>query len=202
MNRRSSLLLAVLVGLALAAGSAQAATTLTDPTPVASAVLGTITFPSAAAAADPQTGIPSFVLKPGTTTTFAYPTSDGGQDVITIAGSRVSSTVFGWTWTWHRYSGGFPIWTWSHYSEWAGNGTCVTNRLSNIQWNDWTGPLWHYQGEGPYVVNRIDPCNTWWNAKQGHYCYAPLGWCAQDDWPWEVAESYAWGNYRAYAWGR
>jgi hypothetical protein len=111
-----------------------------------------------------------------------------------------STHAAGFACVWAHYSLGVHIWTWKHYTEWAGNGTCVTNKLSNVQWSAYQGALWHYRGAGGYYIFTINPCNTLWSGNQGHYEYCALA-CFQDDFPWELGEAYAWGNYRSYAHG-
>jgi len=164
-------------------------------------------YPNEAAAKNPKTGIPSWDFSPQTTTTFQFPTSSsvGDYDEITLSGKattgkQFNATIFGWTYTHKRSSAGVHIWTWQHYTEWAGNGTCVTNRIANNQWSSYQGALWHYRGAGGYYNFTINPCNTVWSGNQGHYDYCALA-CIQDDFPWELGEGYAWGNYRTFDWG-
>ena len=188
---------AVVAALAALAVGAPSATAATNSAPAGSS---SIWFSSQAAAHNSSTGVPSFVLTPGTSTTFDI----AGEDVITASSPRRSfSDIYpSWTFVYKRYSLGVNIWTWTHYISWQANGQCITNRLANTGYDNYETPGWVYEGYGAYVINQINPqcypLGTWWAGRQGHF----YSWVwHQDDYPWQLFEAYATGNARTYDWG-
>lgn len=167
-----------------------------------------VVFKNEKAAKNHDTGIPSFVVSPGESMQFQV---EGDQpdtyDEISVSntpnfGKKFNSTFYDYSFVWRRVQLGDYKWTWVHYNAWAGANSCVVTRYNNDQWSGGQGVLWHYQGAGSYIVNRIDAC-TWWGGRQGHYAYCPISFgCIQDDWPWNVNQYFGWGAVRVYDYGR
>lgn len=163
-----------------------------------------IMYGNSAQAHDQSHGVPSFLVSPGETYTFTYPADDGTYTITEGSNKPRSFASFMDAYYTMSYSQGIigHVWTWGHYASWAGNGTCITSRYQNEQWNAW-GPVnaWYYEGAGSYVVNHVDLCNAWFNARQGTYGWRPGTSDLQIRYPWQLMEAYAWGTSRTYDWG-
>ena len=166
-----------------------------------------IMYASEAAAKSPD-GLSSFIVSPGQSMTFRYPTGGAGNyDEISVVntpnfGKKFNVNFYDYEWVWKRVQYYDYKWTWDHYAAWGGQNSCSTVAYHNDQWSNGQGVLWHYQGAGSYVVNQFDAC-TWWGGRQGHYAYCPISFgCIQDDWPWNTNQYFGWGDVRIYAYGR
>jgi hypothetical protein len=157
---------------------------------------------------DAKAGMQEYLVSPGESITFAYPTEDGAStDVITESSEAVGaksfdSVLYQAHWTWKRVQLGDYKWTWEHYTEWAGAKSCVATRYANSQWSDGHGAFWYFRGAGDYFYNQIVGC-VWYAGKQGHYEYCvPKNLCFQDDWPWQVGHYFGWGAWNTINYGR
>jgi hypothetical protein len=204
MHRMTSVLISVALAAVIVTGAAKAATVGNNSGSTA------VLFSSENAAHDQSNGIPSYVSTPGNALSFSYPDTDGsGVWTITeqVATSQKSfaATFFDRTVTVsHSVYLPYPflvkVFTWAHYTSWAGNGTCVTTRYQNGEWSNYSGHGWTFLGPTSYVVNHIDACNAWFAGRQGKYEYI-IPTPRVHRCPWEVSIDYAWGSSRTYDWG-
>jgi hypothetical protein len=146
----------------------------------------------------------SFWIGPNETVTFRYPTSDGGYDVdtassVTKTTRSFNAIIYSASFRRAKHNNlGIKLYEWSHYTEWAGNGSMVTNRFSNAFYNWYTAPAWSYAGLGSFVDNTIvGP--YWYAGRQGHYKMC-LTICLENHWPWHEGIYAGNGWWTTYNW--